>query len=61
MAVHRMLVAMVAVALLSLGGGASQPARTNDPWLELPQAGERVEVDGSDGPPALTGEQGAAG
>jgi hypothetical protein len=47
MAVHRMLVAMVAVALLSLGGGASQPARTNDPWLELPQAGERVEVDGA--------------
>ena len=47
MAVRRMLVTMVGAALLSLGGGASQPARTTDPWLELPQANERVEVDGA--------------
>lgn len=46
-AVRSLLLAVVGAALLSLGGGASQPARTTEPWLELPQAGERVEVDGS--------------
>ena len=44
--VFRSLLAMVVgVTLLTLGGGASQPARNNDPWLELPQAGQRVAVD----------------
>ena len=40
-----LLVMVVGVTLLTLGGGASQPARNNDPWLELPQAGQRVAVD----------------
>jgi hypothetical protein len=47
MAVRNLLVTIVGAALVSLGGGASQPARTSDPWLELPQASERVEVDGA--------------
>jgi Caspase domain len=47
MRVRSWLVAIVGAALLSLGGGASQPARSNDPWLELPQSGERVDVDSS--------------
>jgi hypothetical protein len=47
MAVRKLLVTIVGAALLSLGGAASQPAKTNDPWLELPQANERVEVDGA--------------
>jgi uncharacterized caspase-like protein len=45
--VRGVLVTMAGAALLTLGGGASQPARTSDPWLELPQASERVEVDSS--------------
>jgi hypothetical protein len=48
MAFRNLLVTIVVgTALLTLGGGASQPARTSDPWLELPQANERVEVDGA--------------
>ncbi len=47
LAVRNLLVTVVGAALLSLGGGASQPARISDPWLELPQASERVEVDGA--------------
>jgi len=48
MAFRNLLVTIVVgAALLTLGGGASQPARTSDPWLELPQANERVEVDGA--------------
>ena len=45
MAVRKLLVALAGVGLLSLGGGASQPARSSDPWLELPQANEKVAVD----------------
>jgi uncharacterized caspase-like protein len=40
-----LLATVVGVTLLTLGGSASQPARNNDPWLELPQAGQRVAVD----------------
>jgi len=40
-----LLATAVGVTLLTLGGGASQPARNNDPWLELPQVGQRVAVD----------------
>jgi hypothetical protein len=42
-----LLVTLAGAALLTLGGGASQPARNSDPWLELPQAAQRVEVDGA--------------
>jgi hypothetical protein len=47
MAVRKLLVTIVGAALLTLGGGASQPARTSDPWLELPQVNQRVEIDGA--------------
>jgi uncharacterized caspase-like protein len=47
MAVRSLLVTMLGAALLSLGGSASQPAPANEPWLELPQASERVAVDSS--------------
>jgi hypothetical protein len=52
---RNLLVTIAGAALLTLGGGASQPARTSDPWLELPQINEHVEVDGAvvlDRPPA---------
>jgi hypothetical protein len=45
MAIRAVLLTMAGAAILSLGGGASQPARTNDPWLELPQENQRVAVD----------------
>ncbi len=45
MAIRGFMLTMVGAALLSLGGAASQPAPTNEPWLELPQAGQRVAVD----------------
>jgi hypothetical protein len=41
--------------MLAAGGGASQPAASNEPWLELPQASQHVAVDTSvvlDVPPA---------
>jgi hypothetical protein len=47
MAFRNLLITLAGAALLTLGGGASQPARNSDPWLELPQADERVEVDGA--------------
>jgi hypothetical protein len=47
MAFRNPLIIIAGTALLTLGGGASQPARTSDPWLELPQIGQRVEVDGA--------------
>jgi hypothetical protein len=47
MAIRSLLLTMAGAALLSLGGGASQPARTSDPWLELPQANQKVAVDSS--------------
>jgi hypothetical protein len=46
MAFRNLFITIAGAALLTLGGGASQPARTRDPWLELPQADQRVEVDG---------------
>ena len=45
MAIRGVLVTIVWAGLLSLGGGASQPAPTNEPWLELPQANQKVAVD----------------
>lgn len=47
MAIRNLLLTMAGAALLGLGGGASQPARTSDPWLELPQANQKVAVDSS--------------
>ena len=47
MAIRSGLLTVVGAALLSLGGGASQPAPSNEPWLELPQAGQHVAVDSS--------------
>jgi len=47
MAVRSLLVTILGAALLSLGGSASQPAPTNEPWLELPQVSQRVAVDSS--------------
>jgi Caspase domain len=44
----RSLLAVVAGAtLLSLGGAASQPAPSNEPWLDLPQINQRVAIDSS--------------
>ena len=47
MAIRSLLLTVVGATLLSLGGGASQPAPGNEPWLELPQAGQRVAIDSS--------------
>jgi hypothetical protein len=47
MAIRGVLVMIVGAALLSLGGAASDPAPTNEPWLELPQANQRVAIDSS--------------
>jgi hypothetical protein len=47
MKIRSVLLSVVGATLLSLGGGASQPARSSDPWLELPQSGEHVAVDSS--------------
>lgn len=46
-AIRGLLVAMAGAMVLSLGGAASQPAPPNEPWLELPQAGQRVAIDSS--------------
>jgi hypothetical protein len=44
----RSLLAVGAVAsLLSLGGSASQPVASNEPWLDLPQINQRVAIDSS--------------
>ena len=40
------LLTTVGASLLLLGG-ASDPVLPNEPWLELPQAGQRVAIDGS--------------
>jgi hypothetical protein len=47
MSIRGALVTIVWAGLLSLGGGASQPAPKNEPWLEVPQANEKVAVDSS--------------
>jgi len=55
MAIRNFLVMLVGAALLSLGGAASDPAPANEPWLELPQANQRVAIDSSvalDAPPS---------
>jgi len=55
MGISRLLLMMAGAALLTLGGRASEPIPTNEPWLELPQANQRVAVDGSlvlDQPPS---------
>jgi len=43
--VRSLLITAAGALLLSLGGGASQPASQRDPWLELPQADQRIEID----------------
>ncbi len=43
--VRGLLVTLVGAFLLSVGGEAGQPAPANEPWLELPQASQRVAVD----------------
>lgn len=55
MRIRRLLLMTVGAALLTLGGRASEPIPTSEPWLELPQANQRVAVDGSlvlDQPPS---------
>jgi Caspase domain len=55
MGIRRLLLIMAGAALLSLGGGASEPVPSTEPWLELPQANQRVAVDSSialDQPPS---------
>ena len=42
---RRLLGTLLGAGLLSLGGAASQPVADNEPWLELPQASQRVPVD----------------
>jgi len=42
---RRLLGTLLGAGLLSLGGAASQPVAGNEPWLELPQASQRVPVD----------------
>jgi hypothetical protein len=45
MAIRKLLLTMAGTGVLCLGGGASQPARSSDPWLELPQLNQKVAVD----------------
>jgi uncharacterized caspase-like protein len=47
MVIRSLLVTTVGASLLLLGGAASDPVLPNEPWLELPQAGQRVAIDGS--------------
>jgi hypothetical protein len=42
---HRLLIATAAAALLTLAGSAGQTSPNNEPWLELPQASQRVPLD----------------
>jgi hypothetical protein len=52
---RQLLVATLMTPLLVLAGSAGQTAPSNEPWLELPQASQRVPVDSSialDQPPA---------
>jgi len=45
MAIRPLALTMLGVMLLSLSGAGSQRASTNEPWLEIPQASERLAVD----------------
>jgi len=45
MVIRSLLVTTVGASLLLLGGAASDPIPPNEPWLELPQAGQRVAID----------------
>jgi hypothetical protein len=47
MAIRSLLVAMVGWTLLSSAGGGGQSVPSTEPWLELPQADQRVAVDSS--------------
>ena len=47
MVIRSLLVTTVGASLLLLGGAASDPVLPNEPWLELPQAGQRVAIDSS--------------
>ena len=47
MILRSLLVATIGASLLLLGGAASDPVLPNEPWLELPEAGQRVAVDSS--------------
>ena len=47
MVIRSLLVTTVGASLLLLGGAASDPVLPIEPWLELPQAGQRVAIDSS--------------
>jgi uncharacterized caspase-like protein len=47
MVIRSLLATTVGASLLLLGGAASDPVLPNEPWLELPQAGQRVAIDSS--------------
>jgi uncharacterized caspase-like protein len=47
MMIRSLLAKTVGASLLLLGGAASDPVLPNEPWLELPQAGQRVAIDSS--------------
>ena len=47
MMIRSLLATTVGASLLLLGGAASDPVLPNEPWLELPQAGQRVAIDSS--------------
>jgi uncharacterized caspase-like protein len=47
MVIRSLLVTTVGASLLLLGGAASDPVLPNEPWLELPQAGQRMAIDSS--------------
>ena len=45
MVIRSLLITTVGASLLLLGGAASDPVLPNEPWLELPQASQRVAID----------------
>jgi uncharacterized caspase-like protein len=47
MHIRSLLAVMAGATLLTLGGAASQPAPTNEPWLDLPQINQRMAIDSS--------------
>jgi uncharacterized caspase-like protein len=47
MPLSRFAWAMLGAMLLSLSGAGGQPASSTEPWLEIPQASQRLAVDGT--------------
>jgi uncharacterized caspase-like protein len=45
MVIRRLALTMLGATLLSLSGAGSQPAASNEPWLEIPQASQHLAVD----------------